>query len=244
MKFKILNSTSIAILSDGTCAGKGWKTGTWTAIHPDNPDNPAKSINAMTDGWSVRLGAYSATISAIRSGKVKSLTVKTTDEGKTTLAIQTKEGQNLKGEPGQMSQIHIWKGPSDTWGKLCANQHIPSWNEFESERIKIYIDRDGMLADTLEESLKHKTTAINPVESIEEGTHEGAKWTGDLHAKKGMKVEVTFNNLGKGEIAGFFTLDNFIGAFIRPEAPPQWWKDQNPGRKLYTAFGPEIKEVQ
>lgn len=70
----------------------------------------------------------------------------------------------------------------------------------------------------------------------------GNKWSGRFTPEAGQKVEITLNGIGNGTIEGFFTFDGYVGVFVKPDNPPDWWKRQNAesGRTHCEVFGAEI----
>jgi len=77
---------------------------------------------------------------------------------------------------------------------------------------------------------------------------EGAIWSGDFPIpERGDKVYVRFNNFHSGIVRGYFVEYDYLGVYVEPDEPPQWWIDQSVKEtgcrhRCCMVFGAELKE--
>ena len=232
--------SALGFLTDGTCCVMERSLTEVVALHPGYQRNPARKIQLPANGHCVLIGCSSASLRMVKTNRLKSLSVKSVDCFEEYLFVELKDGTRFKERAGSDTEIHIWQGGNDTWGKLASNMTLDIRDGQRSLRIASFIGAEGNPVDPLDESLRLGTTGIKPIESLETGLIEGARWTGAFTPERGMRVQTTINSLGKGTVEGLFVLDGFVGAFVVPDSPPTWWRRQNPCRRCYTLFGPEM----
>lgn len=74
-------------------------------------------------------------------------------------------------------------------------------------------------------------------------------WTGeDPVPPMGSRVMVTMNNMGTGEVVGYYMAkgeDNnaYTGVVVLLDTPPIWYLEQNSGCRLVWVFGREVRNV-
>lgn len=77
----------------------------------------------------------------------------------------------------------------------------------------------------------------------------GAKWSGQIAIPmRGTRVYVRFNNFGPGVVRGYFVEHGWLGVYVEPDAPPEWWIEQQyregKVRQCCMAFGAEINSIE
>ena len=234
----------MAFLSDGTFICKRQRDFRWTALHPEHKDNPAKRISvSIPKGVAFCAGPCSHALRCLRLGSAAAYELKIQiDAAPAKLWTTTRDGTVHIDTEGTESSVSVWS--SGGWGNLCNDQDLVTWDPTARiERVNHLRKADGSLADPLEEALKYGTSSIKTWKTLEEAKASEAVWRGAYEPSKGMKVRATINMLGEGAIDRFFTLNGFVGILILPDNPPEWWREQNPGRTRYTLFGPETEVI-
>jgi len=59
----------------------------------------------------------------------------------------------------------------------------------------------------------------------------------------GSVVRVSMNNLGNGEVLGYFSEEKYLGLLVKLSDPPEWHRKQNNGNPVGHIFGPEWKPL-
>jgi len=76
-------------------------------------------------------------------------------------------------------------------------------------------------------------------------TPEAGKWSGKESIPAiGQTVQVSMNGIGPSTVLGFFTEDGWLGLYVQPHNPPEWYVRQNGGACCCHVFGAELKRPE
>ena len=67
------------------------------------------------------------------------------------------------------------------------------------------------------------------------------KWSGDAVPRVGDTCRVYINNLGAGEVVGYFVEHGYLGVKVKLWYPPEWYVNQNTTDGICHVFGNELK---
>lgn len=77
------------------------------------------------------------------------------------------------------------------------------------------VDKDGNLVD-MQGALLDRAACENV-----------PKWSNPKRPPAiGARVNIRINSIGAGVVTGYRVIHGWLGLHVRPENPPQWWKDQ------------------
>lgn len=69
------------------------------------------------------------------------------------------------------------------------------------------------------------------------------KWSGSFVPKIGDMVRCKVNNIGPGKVLGYYLEHKWVGIIVMPDAPPEWYVNQNGSNAPCGLFGVEFGRI-